>query len=643
MRPFHPSRSRSKQILGAVAVVVALGGCNDDGGHSGALGGSAGVGSAGATGAGAGAGTGGTSGTGGASGTGGISGTGGTGANGDAGTLVPGTVVDDNGRLNCTAYRKLAADYPALIDYLNGPAYAAFHPADVATPTVFDRANSGRYCFADCEAKAVDWTGYSGQVLHLEDGPGVSRTRFIWSKHTGHGGTQFAHLYYLAPVNSPMGADSDAWYTSVVDPSVDAPAWKAANGSASLSKPVAIGRGRVTWSNNGILAFHGGLVGAVGSGNSSDQFPFAKLGPNEVPTDVAVTNNSEFAFVTIWDTAACAGRVAVFVPTQRDGFLPGLPNAGFFGALKLLGYVELPFGAPTRISASVDFAQWMSSPSKDAQAELATQNGRNAWAAGTDDVHSAAKAGLALVASRDENQVAVIDLEPLIAYYRSMYFGTQPNYDQTTKPGPAANEWPFSFAMAEAAKPKVEEVVHVSRPSVVVTGFPIGDRSYTDAKFAVKAYVASVDGELRTYDAGGLASEGPATPLKPIEMRSLCKNPTRVDYGRGGKSRDGLAFACRGDRKIVFVDGGGTSERALEDSRLDDPVAVSLGDSRGASVVSVANFSSRRVLNYLTAPVDAWGAAIFGGLGADGAATFEFTGSVELSGKPFDVSSAEVP
>ena len=630
MTPFDPSRRVAKQILGAVAVVAALGGCNDDGGQSGALGGSAGV-----SGAGAGSGTGGAN-----AGTGG---TGGTGANGDAGATVPGTVVDDKGRLNCIAYRKLAADYPALIDYLNGPAYAAFHPADVSTPTVFDRANGGRYCFGDCDAKAVDWTGYSGQVLHLEDGPGVSRTRLIWSKHTGHGGTQFAHLYYLAPVNNPMGADSDAWYTSVVDPSVDAPAWKAANGSASLSKPVAIGRGRVTWSNNGILAFHGGLVGAVGSGNSSDQFPFAMLGPNEVPTDVAVTNNSEFAFVTVWDTMACAGRMAVFVPTQREGFLPGLPNAGFFSALKLLGYVELPFGAPTRISASVDFAQWMSSPSKDAQAELATQDGRNAWAAGTDEVHSAAKTGFALVASRDESQVAVIDLEPLIAHYRSMYFGTQANYEQTTKPGPAANEWPFSFAMAETARPKVQEVVHVARPSIVVTGFPIGDRSYTDAKFAVKAYVASVDGELRAYDAGGLASDGPATPLKLIETRTLCKNATRVDYGRGGKSRDGLVFACRGDRKIVFVDGGGTSERALEDSRLDDPVAVSLGDSRGASVVSVANFSSRKVLNYLTSPVDAWGAAIFGGLGADGAAKFEFTGSVELIGKPFDVSSAEVP
>jgi hypothetical protein len=635
MQPSHLSRRRAKQVLGSAVAVVALGGCGES--RSGDPGPSAGGAGAGGTGA--------VSGTGGANaGTAGTGGTGGTGAGGGggAGGVVPGTVVDAQGRLVCDAYRKLAADYPALIEYLNGPAYAAFHPASTAAPTVFDRGNGGRYCFGDCEADAVDWTGYSGQVLHVEDGPGVSRMRSIWSKHTGHGGTEFAHLYYLAPVNNPEGADSDAWYTSIVDPSVNVEAWKAANGGAPLSKPVAIGRGRVTWSNNGILAFHGGLIGAVGSGNSSDDFPYAKLGPNEVPTDVAVTNNSEFAFVTVWNTETCAGRVAVFVPTQRDGFLPGLPNAGFFAAIKLLGYVELPFGAPTRISASVDFAQWMSSPSKDAQAELATQSGREAWNAGTDETHSAARAGFALVASRDENKVAVIDLAPLIAYYRFMYFGTQGNYDQTTNAGPGA-EWPFSFERAASAKPEVREVLGVSRPSVVITGFPIGDRSYTDADFAKKAYVGTVDGELRVYDAGGLASGGPPSALELLEARPLCKNPTRVDYGRGGKSRDGLVFACRGDRKVLFFDGGGTSERTLEDSRLDDPVAVSLGDSRGASVVSVANFSSREVLNYLSSPVDAWGAAIFGGLGADGAAQFEFTGGRGLDGKPFDVSSAEVP
>jgi hypothetical protein len=582
------------------------------------------------------------------SGTGGTGGSGGgpAGANGAGGAkaALPGTVVDSAGAVDCSAYKKLASDHAALIDYLNGPSYAAVHTGvGDPVPTVFDRGQNGRYCFGDCEAKAVDWTGFSGQVLQLEAGPGVSRTRFIWSKHTGHGGSAFAHLYYLGPVNDPKGADSDAWYTSVVDPSVDVAAWKAAIGGNQLSAPIAIGRGRVTWSNNGILAFGSGLVGAVGSGNSSDNFPFAMLGPNEVPTDVAVTNNSEFALVTVWNTDTCKGRVAVFAPTQRDGFLPGLPNTGFFDKIKLLGYVGLPVAAPTRVSASVDFSQWMTFPSKDAQAELATEAGRAAWNAGKDDTHSAAKAGFALVASRDENKVVVLDLQPLIQYYRNAYFSTQEKYDQTKNLGTAGDQWPFSFETAKAAVPEVRETLDVSTPSVVVTGFNVGDRSYTDANFGARAYVGTVDGKLRTYDAGGLATDAAATPLKLLGEHDICKNPTRVDYGRGGKSRDGLVFACRADRQILFFDGGGKDVRMLEDSRLTDPVAVSLGDSRGASVVSVANFSTNEVLNYLSSPIDAWGEPLFGGLGSDGKAGFEFTGKLAFTGKPFDVSAAEVP
>jgi hypothetical protein len=176
----------------------------------------------------------------------------------------------------------------------------------------------------------------------------------------------------------------------------------------------------VNWQNHGIVAFRDGLLGAVGSGNSSDTFPSARLAPGKVPTDVAVTNNGEFALVTLWDTEACTGEVAVVALTQRDGYLAGLPSEGFFGAIKVLGYVQLPIAAPTRISASVDFAMWMASSSRDAQAELSGQEGRDRWASSEDDPHSAARSGYALIASRDEDEVVVLDLQPLLAFYRSM-------------------------------------------------------------------------------------------------------------------------------------------------------------------------------------------------------------------------------
>jgi hypothetical protein len=625
-------RGKLNRSASLALVLVGLGaGCGDDDGATGSsAGGEDGeaTSSGGLAGPGAGAGDA-ASGAGGS----GPAGSAGSGAGAGGGTVDPGS---------CDDLRELASDHGALLAYLAGPTFDDLHDEPGDTPAeIFDRGNAGAYCFGDCTAPVVDWAGYAGQVVFAPSAAGsaaMSRPRFDWSKHTGHGGAEFAHLYQLAPVGAPDDADSDSWFTSEVDPGLDA--W--AEGSA-LPEPVAVARGRVTWSNHGIVVFRDGLIGAVGSGNSSDTFPSARLAAGKVPTDVAVTGNSEFALVTVWDTEACKSEVAVLALTQRDGYLPGLPSEGFFGAIKLLGYVELPIAAPTRISASVDFGLWMSSASRDAQAELATQDGRDRWAASADEPHSAARAGYALIASRDEDAVVVLDLEPLLQFYRSMYMTTQERFDQTTDVGDDDDQWPFTFAFAPDAAPIVAEVLDIDAPSIVVTGHPVGDRSFTDGEFARKAYVGSVGGELAVYDTGGVATEGPATSLAEIGVLETCLNPSRVFYGRGGASRDGLVIACRGDRKIHFVDGGGSSTRFLEDSRLLDPTDVIVGETRGAAVASIADGASGTVHNYLVAPIDAWGEPLFGGLGEDGEADFEHTGSLSVDGTPFRLSSAQVP
>jgi hypothetical protein len=556
-----------------------------------------------------------------------------------------GSVVSSDGKIDNQAYEKLAGDAAALVDYLGGPGFATFHGADApVVPTIATAPGEGRFCFGDCDGPAVDWAGYAGQILHQEsNGPGVSRARFSWSRHQQHGGKQFAHLYLLAPLNTKVEGDGDSWFTSVVDPGVDAPDWKAANGGAQLKEPIAIGRGKVTWSNNGILAFRNGLIGAVGSGNSGDSFPFVKLPDHKVPTDVAVTNNGELALVTVWDTTTHTGQLAVIALTDRDGKVAGLPTEGFVGSLKLLGFVDLPIAAPTRVAASVDFGLYMVYSSKDAQAELATQAGRDRWAASEDAQHTASKAGFALVASRDENAVVVVDLEPTIAFFREMYLTTQARYDETKNLGPGDDAFPYTFSHSPSARPTVSTVLQVTAPASVVTGFPVGDRSYSDGDFAKRAYVASVDGTLHRYDARSLAVAGSGDGLVEDKTLTICKNPTRVFYGRGGPSRDGLAFVCRGDRAVSFVEKGGEKTTILTDSRLIDPVGLSLGDSRGAEVLTIADSGAGAVLNYLVGPIDAWGDKIFGGLGPSGDDPFAYVGKLATSGKPFDVSSAQVP
>jgi hypothetical protein len=107
-----------------------------------------------------------------------------------------------------------------------------------------------------------------------------------------------------------------------------------------------------------------------------------------------------------------------------------------------------------------------------------------------------------------------------------------------------------------------------------------------------------------------------------------------------------VVVVSRGDRRISWVRISGntpTVTRTLEDIRLNDPVAVEAGDYRGGKFVCIADFKGRKLINYLTAPIDSWGDKLYGGLGVKGDAAFELAGSTNIPGYPFLISGAEVP
>jgi hypothetical protein len=209
----------------------------------------------------------------------------------------------------------------------------------------------GRYCYGTCDAQPSDWTGFSGQTLYLPDalGPGMDRTRLVWSKHEGHGGSEYWHLYLLAPINEPSDLDGDSWLTASPDPSFAQPGWESA---ADAVVPLTIGRGKVTWGNHALTAFHDGLLGATGSGNSGDTFPVLQLPAGTVPTALAVTPNNELCVVTLWDPQACSSTLAVVALHDR-GQPWMFPSQGFFQAMKLLGTVDLgDLRAPTAVAVT---------------------------------------------------------------------------------------------------------------------------------------------------------------------------------------------------------------------------------------------------------------------------------------------------
>ena len=178
------------------------------------------------------------------------------------------------------------------------------------------------------------------------------------------------------------------WQIYQAGQGIDAPNvmnYKAA-GTAS-GNPVAVSRcsggGAPGFCAEGVVAFQNGVLGTVGSNTASNNAT-TKLGPNKVPTGVAVTNGNEFALVTVWDTVALKGQVAVVALAglcdgcdpmnsaahttngvsysawhnwwnEWIGVYPGLPNMGNTAFMKVLGYVDIPgMAAPTEIAVTTN-------------------------------------------------------------------------------------------------------------------------------------------------------------------------------------------------------------------------------------------------------------------------------------------------
>jgi len=544
-------------------------------------------------------------------------------------------------KIDPSAYARSAlASDAASVHHRLGPDWSFFHKGTKADfPEILQRFSDGEYVHKARGEKPVDWTGMAGQVLYVPSRPGnagVDRMRFCWSFHEGHGGGRFWHVYQLAPTMKE-------WYCKSPDPGVTQPAWRQAAGG-TLERPVTVERARVEWSNCGIMAFANGLVGASGYGNNDDRYPFILLSPGKVPAAVAVTPNNEFALIACWDLQKTRGQVAVVALEARalahhSWHYAGLPNVGTYTRLKLMGFVDLPdLAAPTAISASCDVARWHWL-TENAKERLDDPGVRDRWARGADDRHRAAGAGFAVVASRAEGKVAFLDLRPLFQYLRKMYFTTAENFEKTKNEGPAPDQWPFTFDAAPEARPRVVEVVSLPRPTAAAAGYP------AEGGFGSKAFVATMDGRLVVYDVGVLADPQAGAGVRPVGIVPVGRNPTSIAYGRSAPRKTDLVVCCRGDREIVWVSIAGPSGRVtrrLRDRRLEDPVAVSLSDTRGASVLSVADFRGGKVVNYLTAPIDSWGEKLFGGLGPDGQAEFECTGVLEVPGLPYHLSGAEV-
>lgn len=596
-------------------------------------------------------------------GTGASTGTGGTGTGTSTGSAPAGDVVGADGNVDAAAYKAMAAQMSkdGGIAYRFGPASGVANAGLPSYPQPASKALTGPYTTASFttyyqvggpqSSTFNDFSANQAQALFVADNPAAG---------PGAGGIGVTRIETLAMrENTFTQSPGLSWTTAAFgldDPSAQ---------EYGVRGPVAAGRcyGRPGWCYNSLVAFQNGLIGTAGSNTSND--PSAvQLDAGLVPTAVAVTNGGEFGFVTVWDTVNVRGRLAVLAlsernrPTWKGLVIPGIPNEGAWGFLKVIGYVDLPdMKAPTDVSVSTGldpegmhriYLPGQTNFVDSTQVDLRTEAVRQTFADGATNANTYARAGIAVVTSKSERKVSFVDLKPLFAYYRSTYFtaNDRTSFDNAVNNlGPAANQWPRTFSAAPSQTPTVIKTVALAaRPTAVKVSLSGTQR----------AWVATEDGVLHIYNVGEYTGSGNATPATIAELGTVPvgKNPTHIAYDKQGDTANSVIVVSRGERKIDWVSfsgNGGSITRTLRDTRLVDPVAAEDNDNHGttAPLLTVADYGGKQIANYR------YGSVVFisnpggacpppSGCGLSGGQPFEFGGAFTLPGRPFLVSGANV-
>jgi hypothetical protein len=437
--------------------------------------------------------------------------------------------------------------------------------------------------------------------------------------------------------------------------------------------PIAMVRNYGMQQNEALVLYREGYLAVAGTQTSralhERPYPGYEFPSNKIPTALAVTTANEFALVTVWDTSARKGQLAVFalegkyIPFHTWPYM-GMPNQGSWSSFKMLGYIDLPMQTPTSVAAASN--GWWSGPSQTgglvlSQIKLSQDNHRKniydgAWTG------VVARGGYAIVAAQHENKVAIVDLSPLFAYMRTSYLSSASSYSATIAArGTGSTNFPQAFSVRPTSKPKVVWQASVSTPTAVLAGLRLG--RWTKDHF--KAYVASRDGTVRIINTASLMKrydfERGGT-LGIIGSFNVGRNPVSMCFARRGDSNLPLLplnssgvktapdplnnliyFAVRGDRKVVAAvtfNGNGAVYRTMKDKRLHDPVAVSTA-VRGP-IVSVADFRGKKIVSFRVGKItDLRNNKVYGA-GADGKAPFEYAGDRTVAGYPFLLNSTNV-
>lgn len=579
-----------------------------------------------------------------------------------------------------------------VVDCRLGPHWDEVHAGEPdERPTLFEPAvDASRVCGADgafqtyeygpsscaqtCPDGGLDYLSTSMQLGYVPDDTSLHGVDRLTSY--GVAGLLVATRPQFAPPRISAHPDEDLL----------SPLWP--ERGFRRGDPVAIVRSHLTGGYRGhqaIAAFADGFVGGMGTitdGVSGGLAPLQvgfRFPDNLVPTDVAISAHSELAFVTLWDTDAHVGRLGVFAMQSnfplfdlQTWWYVGLPSSGAFTAMKYLGSIELPMATPTSLAVATNGIQangphatggrrlgefgLISDGACDPDvAALFSVEGESV----NDLANIVATHGYAIVASRWEHRVALVDLRPLLQGIRQAYFEDMDFCNEHVVPAhvwtgeseglggnPGTHQfdgedrWPFPFERSTEGPtlppPVVAATFELDAPVDVEAGY---ERSAEPPR----AFVLQADGHVQVIYPERLFHPLPSTSAMATTAEprlgpavDVCDHPTTITLAN---SHSSFVLTCRGDRRIEGYALAGevaTNTLAIEDALLDDPVATELND-RGP-VLTVADFAGRQVVNYVLGDIAFSCASV--PLATPG--VVQCGGRMPIEGTPFLLSGANV-
>lgn len=588
----------------------------------------------------------------------------------------PAGIFDGSGNFDATAYVNAAKAYgtDAMIPERFGSPWTAFHQG-ISAPT-WSQTSSIKYTNP---SNPPDWFYYSrgvpcstpddyssdyAQVAYVTNAsvsssvPGVDGIETIEKDHCVWAGQP---QLYWAMGGGHAGHPTITLQTTVIqqrDP------------YGMPQQPVEVTRayGASEAAGCSYMVFQTGQVTCGEGGNTAQDFYYFSPFPvNFVPTAASVTNNGEFLLVTGWNTVSHLGQLAVvamgsskpagtFWNFEWTETYPGFRNYSLPVFNKLLGVIDLPgMVAPTAVEG---VGNWVYHPgaflpgSKNpGQFPLSNQANWQCFVNGPCKGLYDSR-GFALVSSRYEREVLLLDLTPLFNTISDGMFGSWSTFRATVaNTGPGPGQWPPTFAERPSETPIVVQTMTFAAQVTAISASLYPDN---------RAFIATQDGSVHVWDVDGLQTgTGSGAGARELSKVNVGNNITRIAHMKhwlntdmaNGMVRSQYIALSRGDKTVKWIDmSSGTPAilRVLSDSRLVDPISVEDNDNHltESNLIDIADYGDKNVKAYRYGPVIFYGAGnpppTFG-MGPSGLDPFEFEGEYATPTGPFSISIENVP